>query len=571
MVESATMEDIQDIRSGEGESAPDKFYLSPTAGGLSQFGDDPLGKIDFARASAINTATFKEKGGKYKREFELKKLFLRYVQKYARKWKAMENYPKQIKQKPAWFDIALSMFKENEISTQDKKKINEVFNALWEYRDRLLPERVMSEEESMRQYGIRSPYYEQTEPSVGAPMQQEQFLQPEGEILTPEPTDIMAPQVYTGEPQPMQPSEPETMLGVRKVRPPTDDSFLSGYISPIRSTGIPTAGVKPSIKPPQSSFSMGINQPQKELGGSGSGAFSIGKNMLSGIRKGEGIVYESKPILPSQPLPVTPEPIPVQPLVQQRKQTTVRSLVNRKGMPNGLAKFRTIELPTIPKQKMSMKPIKKASKGKLGLKTAGKYSFDIESMGKGTLGNMTVNVKGNVGNVVDGINTLKKQVKGEFKGSAKVNSINIKNIKTNKIKGHKDLDVLRKLKSETHSQISREALECKMIPKLKAQCDKVFTKNHITGEVSKFRNDFKDISKAVPTVKGDKAKIKEIAMLGSSINHGVTGTQVEGVRDMYRNSGTTKQMNIGRMEYDYSSITGKKKPKRIEEEYYEED
>ena len=567
MVESATMEDIQDIRSGESESAPDKFYLSPTAGGLSQFGDDPLGKIDFARASAANTAAWKEKGGKYKREYELKRLFLRYVQKYARKWKAMENYPKQIKQKPAWFDIALSMFKENEISTQDKKKINEVFNALWEYRDRLLPERVMSEDESVRQYGIRSPYYEQAEQPMGAPMQQEQFLQPEGEILSQEPTDIMAPQVYTGEPQPVQPIESETALGVRKFRPSADDSFLSGYISPIRSTGIPTAGVKSTIKPPQSSFAMGINQPQKEMGGSGSGAFSIGKNMLSGIRTGEGIVYERKPNLPSQPLTVTPEPIATQPLVQQRKQTTVKSLVNRKVMPSGLSKFRMIELPTIPKQKMSMKPIKKVSKGSIKLKSSGRYSFDVESMGKGTLGNMTINVRGNVGNVVDGINTLKKQVKGEFKGSTKVNSINIK---TNKIKGHKDLDVLKKLKSETHSQISREALECKMIPKLKAQCDKVFTKNHITGEVAKFRNDFKDISKAVPTVKGDKARIKEIDMLGSSINHGVSGSQVDGVRDMYRNSGTTKQMNIGRVEYDYSSITGKKKPKRIEEEYEED-
>ena len=319
---------------------------------------------------------------------------------------------------------------------------------------------------------------------------------------------------------------------------------------------------------------MGVTQPQKELGGSGKGAFSIGKNMLLGIRGGEGIVYQSKPNLPSQPLTVTPEPIVAQqPLVQQRKQKTVKSLVNRKIMPTGLSKFRIIELPTIPKQKMSMRPIKKTSKGKgsFGLKTSGKYSFDVESMGKGTLGNVTINVRDNVGNVVNGINSLKKQVRGEFKGSAKVNSINIKNIKTNKIRGNKDLDILKKLKSDTHSQISREALECKMIPKLKAQCDKVFTKNHITNEVSKFRNDFKDISKAVPTVKGDRAKIKEIEMLGKSINHGVDGSQVNGVRDMFRNSGTTKQMNIGRMEYDYSSITGKKKPKRAEEEYYEED
>jgi hypothetical protein len=150
-----------------------------------------------------------------------------------------------------------------------------------------------------------------------------------------------------------------------------------------------------------------------------------------------------------------------------------------------------------------------------------------------------------------------------------LSSINIKNIKSNKNKGHKDLDVLKKLKMETHNQISREALECKMIPRLKEQCDKVFSRNQITNEVSKFREDFKDISKMVPTVKGDKAKITEINMLGKSIAHGVDGAHVADVRSMYKNSGATKPMNIGMMEYDYSFVTGKKKP-RVEE-YYEEE
>jgi hypothetical protein len=569
MVQDATIGDIRDIRSGESEPAPDKFYLSATAGGLSQFGDDPLGKIDFARASAINTATFKEKGGKYKREFELKKLFLRYVTKYARKWKAMENYPKQIKQKPAWFDIALSMFKENEISTSDKKRINEVFNALWEYRDRLLPERVMSEEESVRQYGIKSPYYEQTE-SLGSPMQQDQVTSEE--ILADKSYDIQSPQspveIYSGESQQIQSVEPETTLGVRKINPSGGDSFLSGYISPIRSSGLPTAGVKSTVRPPQGSFTMGVTQPQKELGGSGKGAFSIGKNMLSGIRGGEGIVYQHKPNLPSQPV-ATQESVVQSPVMAQRKQKKVTSLVNRK-VSNGLAKFRIIELPTIPKQKMQMRPIKK-SKSIRELKTSGKYSIDVGSMNKGALGNMNIDVRNNVKNVVGGIRSLKKKVRGEIKGSSNINSLNINNIKSNKHKNHKDLDILKKLKSDTHSQISREALECKMIPKLKAQCDKVFTKNHLTHEVSKFRDEFKDISKSVPTVKGDKAKIKEIAMLGRSINHGVDGTQVDGVRLMYKNSGTTKQMNIGKMEYDYSFITGKKKPVKDVEEYYEDE
>ena len=77
------------------------------------------------------------------------------------------TYPKQIKQKPAWFELALSKFKDNEISPDDKKKIKDGLNTLWEYRDRNLPERVMSEEEANRQYGIQSPYYEQPEAQLG--------------------------------------------------------------------------------------------------------------------------------------------------------------------------------------------------------------------------------------------------------------------------------------------------------------------------------------------------------------------------------------------------------------------
>lgn len=585
MVQGATLEDI---RSGDNEPIPEKTYLSATAGGLSQFGDNPLSKIDFARAEAINNATFAEKKGKYKREYELKRLFLRYIKKYERKWSAMETYPKQIKQKPAWFDLALSMFKENEISTSDKKKIKEVFNALWEYRDRLLPERVMTEDESVRQYGVKSPYFEQPEETVpvGFPTPVAETLEDTIVGDAAQETYTEPAPVYTEQPQIMQPTQPETMLGVRKFVPPAEDSFLSGYIAPIRRTTVDLIpSVKPIVRPPpQGEFTMGVTPVDKAKGGSGSGAFSIGRNMLSGIRGGEslqGIIQQRGPSLPAQPLQVVPEETitvakPVEGPIVQRKQKSSRASINRRIAPvNGLSKFRSIELPTIPKPKMPVIAGKSETKKHKTVKSSlknisiGKINTKLK-MDKSSVGSMSKDIKSSVNGVVGGVRDLHKGVRGEFRGGESLKAINLKNIKSNKVKGHKDLDILKKLKSDTNSQISRKAMECKMIPKLRMQCDKVFTKNAITGEVSKFREEFKDISKAVPTVKGEKAKLREVAMLGNSIDHGVDGAQVEDVRNMYRKSGTTKQMNIGMMDYDYSFITGRRKNKPVID-YIEED
>ena len=625
--DGATIEDIKD--SVDEAKVSDKSYLNTLSGSV-KFEDNPLQNIDFARAVSINNATFNEnkKLKDARHTFRLKNLLLQYVMKYVNKWMTVIEHPKQIKQKPAWFDLALSKFKENELSSDERRRIKEVFNALWEYRDRHLPERVMSEEESTRQYGINSPYYEQPEASM-APQTPTYGTPDIAPTSYPEPT-------YTIEQPVQQPSEEdENPFGIRKIQP-SGDTYLSEYITPVRRTSI---NVAPSAQPlvkPQGAFTMGMTQGEKNVGGSGGGAFSIGQNMLSGIRGSGGlkqVLTQKQPNLPQQPIQVVPnETITVaqQPPVMQRAQKSTAPSLNRKGVDfknMGLAKFRNIELPTIGSSKVVKKkksglhvikksgfelpnlssnkksgfelpniPMKlssnkksgfelpnlstKSSNKKSGLSVISKKRSGVNispikikssiKLEKGSVNNMSHDIRKSVGSVVGGINNLKKQVRGEFKSGSTLSSINIKNIKSNKNKGHKDLDVLKKLKMETHNQISREALECKMIPRLKEQCDKVFSRNQITNEVSKFRNDFKDISKMVPTVKGDKATISEISMVGKSIAHGVDGAHVADVRSMYKNSGATKQMNVGMMEYDYSFVTGKKKRQPIEE-YYEEE
>lgn len=588
----------EDLRLGGLESPTDNTKILD----FSKFGTNPLASIDTKAMIQRNDVMFKEKKIPRK-DYELKKLFLRYLNHYAKRWEVMQVYPKQIKQQPAWFYLALNKFGDDELSRDNKKKIKDAFNTLWDYRDRSLPERALSEEESNRQYGTLSPYYTQPEatPVIDESTQLETLpaeyvpsIQPQ-EDFAPQ----VAPQTYIPEVQPT-PSPTDNDYGVINFTP-TKESLLSKYIIPARKTaGIPTptAGIatstpSPSLKPPQGEFTMGVTQSAKQSGGSGSGAFNIGRNLFSGLRSKDSlqeIINQRKPNLPVQPVQVQPsETITVapQPEMMQRKKKVSISGVDRKVgsiTTTGLNKFRNIELPNLSKPKLIksnkgskiptynnvLEKMRVSSKSSpINITTGGNIKTKL-NVGKNTVGNMSSDIKRSVGGVVGGINNLKKQVRGEFKGNKALKDINIKNIKSKKSKGHKDMNVLNNLKSQTRGQLSPESLKCNMVPKLRAQCDKVFTKNNITSEVSKFRDEFKDINKMVPTVRGDKAKLNEVSMLGRSIDHGVDGVQVADIRNMYHKSGTTKQMNIGRMEYDYSFVTGKRKHKSPMEEYEEE-
>jgi hypothetical protein len=304
MVEEATLEDV---KSGSFESLTED--KNPALIGFEQFKSNPLSGID-TKALIQRNAVMKNEKKITAKEFQLKKLFLSYLGHYASRWDVMQVYPKQIKQKPAWFDLALSKFKDEEISNDNKKKIKTAFNTLWEFRDRSLPERVMSEEESNRQFGINSPYY--TQPDIASPM-------PESEVISEEYPQTLPQEDFSPQPSPSYvpmpqsiPVEEQNDFGVRKIIP-SGDSMLSRYIIPARKTiGITPSPSQPTsvLKPPQGEFTMGITQQVKDSGGSGSGAFSIGRSMFAGLRGKDslqGIINQRKPNLPVQPVQVTPD------------------------------------------------------------------------------------------------------------------------------------------------------------------------------------------------------------------------------------------------------------------------
>lgn len=623
MADGAT---VEDVLSGEPvrKLSFTEAQKEASSGELTQLGENPLAGIDFAKAEAMNKAYYEEnkRNSKVKREYLLKRLFLQYARKYALKWNAVLNYPKQIKQKPAWFDLALSLFKESEISQVDKKKISLAFNRLWEYRDRMEPERVLPEEESLRQYGVTSPYYQQPEAEYGGLQPSEELL-PSDVLTTPQPefesriaSDVEREVMQAELPQPQQ----TNVFGVRTIKPEEHKDYLSGYIGGFGSRVVDLAPfpVKKGTVAPQGEFDVGATKSVKNAGNTGGGAFSIGRNMFSSFSTGgilKSAMTPTKPTLPSAPVttvppevtpigtqPVMPTPPAVQsaPVVQRKKKRSLASVDRTTSeISTGLAKFRNIEMWSMSDMKMkdpklsvikkrkakTTRPVKRKSKGMPMIKGLPKIksryqilnsSGKIKSsatFNKGSIGTMSNDIKSKVGGVVGGIKALRGQVRGEFRDKSILKELNLKNIKSNKVKTNKDLNVLNKLKTEAYNTMSQDALECKMVPKLREQCDKVFKKNKLTGEVSKFRNEFKDIAKTVPTVRGDKARIKEVGMLGGLVSHGVASAQVDGIKDMYKNSGSTKQMKIGMVEYDYSFATGKKKQKPIMEEevIYEEE
>jgi hypothetical protein len=577
---SRPMATIEDLRNQDPNMA---ILADEKQTELGQMETNPLQGIDTVRVMASTTAAAKEKKIS-KRDFQLKKLFLQYLNKYSRNVEKFKRYPKQIKQEPAWFYDALDLFKENEISSVDKKRIISFFSALKDYKSQNEPGSMMPEEEANRQYGMMSPYSENPPTAefegesdmesidTGRISQgmKDQLAEQQSQREQPEDTYIsQTPQQSSG-----------NDLGIGKLNLSGDQSFISGYITPFKSSITPTQStpsMQPQLKPKVALASVG-------------GSFG---DTLSGAMFGT----KPQPRVEQVSAPIT-----------ARKTQQPKVSVNR-TMPH-LGKYNNIEVPRLGKSSngidiprigkptkttnnITIKPInlgKQQSK-----KNIDKYNImrDFNSIGrnKGSIDIPNINsnkksislssgingipninankkptsvsngVKGSINDVVGNINKLKGQVRGEFKNSG-----------MNKLKGKKksnEIDVINKLNHQTNSKVSRSALECKMVPRLKEQCGKLFSNNKITQEVGKFKTDMKGISKMVPTVSGDRARISEIDILGSSINAGIDNSNVHQARDMYKKSGSTKMMSVGRIDYDYGFLKGKPNKRHNIDEYEE--
>jgi hypothetical protein len=90
----------------------------------------------------------------------LKKLFLQYIRKYISNPKKYIDHPKQIRNLPSWFDDAIVLFSDAEISRTQKQSIRDFFYGLIQYRDNKIASGDFGPDttETNRQLGERSPY-----------------------------------------------------------------------------------------------------------------------------------------------------------------------------------------------------------------------------------------------------------------------------------------------------------------------------------------------------------------------------------------------------------------------------
>ena len=106
---------------------------------------------------------------------ELKKLFLQYLKKYISNPKKFIDHPKQIHNLPSWFDDAIVLFNDSELTREQKRMIREFFIGLIQYRDSKIASGDINTDETNRQLGQRSPYQytEENIDSISLPRQNE--------------------------------------------------------------------------------------------------------------------------------------------------------------------------------------------------------------------------------------------------------------------------------------------------------------------------------------------------------------------------------------------------------------
>lgn len=227
-------------------------------------------------------------------------------------------------------------------------------------------------------------------------------------------------------------------------------------------------------------------------------------------------------------------PEPQTDITQQRKSKKSRIGLNRK-----------IELPNI-----SIKPISHKKSSRVGFPKIDSTLFRKIGI-KNVHVSMSKKTKNSTAfNLHNSINEVTKHMKG----------LKNKNAVLPKIKAHKTAQTRTKI------NITPESMKCDgLVRKLRDQCQGVFKHNTITTEVANFKHSMKGVSKIIPKVEhmyGEDAA-NETRMMRDSIREGKRSVkQTNALKYKFDNSGI-----VGKYDYDYGSITGKRKPKIQIENY----
>jgi hypothetical protein len=488
----------------------------------------------------------------------LKKLFLQYIRKYISNPKKYIDHPKQIRNLPSWFDDAIALFNEAEISREQKRAIRDFFYGLIQYRDTKVAsgEYGPDTSETNRQLGERSPYqYNEENPdSVILPQQQavgrlnvmDIAKRVSRENIKEDYQPSMEDYVEQGPESPINvkyyetPIESKGLSNVQINKPSASGMSLESYIRPmggLRKTPLP----QPITQPVPQPVSQPIAQPfVPQAAPKPIPARQAGFDLTHFIIGGRN---QSPSILPFNNN---------QPQVQQTRPL--------------IAPF---EIPTV-SQRQSEPQYRKGIKGK---KNTPKI---IRKKAKG-LGRM-------VNSIPRGI-TL-KSILGKSTTIKAVKKYNPpKNLNLNKSKSVGGLATIRNM-DQVFSQIKKHSknnytgkdMKMPIVSDIKRQCEHAFKNNSFKVEAMNMKNNyFDDVKQAYPKIR------MEMDMLGDIHENNMLHKSMKGVPNVANlntaspyviKRGSMRPTPVGITDYDFDLGNVFKKKKKIipidEDIFYED-
>jgi len=483
----------------------------------------------------------------------LKKLFLQYIRKYIANPKKYIDHPKQIRNLPSWFDDAIVLFGEDEITREQKRMIREFFYGLIQYRD----QKIASGESGMdiatetnRQLGERSPYqYSEENPDdVSFPRQNEmqqldvmsiarnvanqnikEAQQPTMEEYVESEPDQLPMVTYIS-------NKDKANVGGMLITRPIQSAFsLDNFIRPIgtrlqQPTGQPSS-VQPLVKP--------IDQPsiqttQVPLGNNDNidlTSFLIGS-------RGRSLVSRPQPV---QPTMVEPTPVQYRKI---KKGNKVKPKLNRK-----LPKMSMDMIPNIPKG-LSLKGI------------MGKTSIELKPIN--ITANKPIAIKKKSLNIKSKVTVSSQQIMKPVKSMGALGTIRSMDKMFNQIKSH------------SKNNYTPSNMKMKVISDIKDQCDKAFKRNQFRVESTNMKNNyFRDVKNSLPDIKMEMdgmGDIHEKNVMRQSIMGVPKAININNTTPFVVKRGSMRPKSVGITEYDFDLGNIYKKKKKsiptLEEEYF---
>jgi hypothetical protein len=494
----------------------------------------------------------------------LKKLFLQYIRKYISNPKKYIDHPKQIRNLPSWFDDAIALFNDAELSRDQKRAIREFFYGLIQYRDAKVASGEFGPDttETNRQLGERSPYQYEYD-SVDSTMLPEQ--QAVGKINVMDIAKRVASENVKEDYQPSMEdyveSGTEAPVNVRYYEPPVDNTNISNvkinqpsaagmslesFIRPIggiRNKSLPQSVPQP-VSTVQNVSQPIIPQPVGQIQSATIPARQVGFDLTHFIIGGRqspitspfGNRVNAQPQQLQQPRPLIP------PLELSSIQSSSSDIQYRKSVKG---------------KKNTPKIIRKKSKGLNRMVNSIPRSITLKSiLGKST-----------------SIKDVKK-----YKPS--------KNINIGKVKSVGGLSTIRNMDQvftqiKKHSKNSYTGKDMKMpiVGDIKRQCEHAFKNNSFKVEAMNMKNNYFD------DVKGAYPKIRmEMEMMGDIHENNMMSKAMRGLPTVVNNvntsapyivkRGSMRPTPIGITDYDFdlgNVFKKKKKVSTIDEDIFYED